>query len=158
MEEYAVGHDDGGAVDREVVLVVRDLGLGQVSQIRSTLDFSSPVIMIPSRLSGIESSNRLDLEVAPLRGYSARWWSPGATAPSDAMVSGRPRARRGGVRPEADPQGPPPPSPVVSAEPCLGGQFCVDADSARLSHGGRVTTLFVSIGRRGFPNSRRQST
>ena len=40
-------------------------------------------------LVSIESSNRPDLELKPLRGYPARWWSPGATAPSDTMVSGR---------------------------------------------------------------------
>lgn len=34
----------------------------------------------------IESSNRLNLEVKPLPGCAARWWSPGATAPSGAMV------------------------------------------------------------------------
>ena len=57
-----------------------------VSQIRSTLDFSSPVIMIPSRPSPIESSNRLDLGVKPLRGCAARWWSSGVTALLDSMV------------------------------------------------------------------------
>ena len=53
-----------------------DLGL----QLAGDHDSISPV--------SIESSNRLDLEVKPLRGCPARWWSPGATAPSDTMVSG----------------------------------------------------------------------
>ena len=34
----------------------------------------------------IESSNRQDLEVKPIRGCAARWWSPGATTSSDTMV------------------------------------------------------------------------
>ena len=47
-----------------------------VSQIRSTLDFSSPVIMISISPVSIESSNHPNREVTPLRGCPARGWSP----------------------------------------------------------------------------------
>ena len=47
-----------------------------VSQIRSTLDFSSPVIIDAISLVSIESSNRLDLGVEPVPGCRARCWSP----------------------------------------------------------------------------------